>query len=625
VRRTLRAALAGTLFALAAALPAAAKIDVHATVEPTLVGLGETTTLTIEVTIDRLSNLSVSPKFELENLEIAAPVEQANDMHFGSGGLSRTFRSVWRFRPAAVGTAAVRKITIEVNGTVIPFPDREIRVQRTPTRPPDQPDDQPLDPFDRFFGRLPSFHNPLRPSRQPDLFLREEVEPRQAVVGQQVLYTVYLYSRRDVQVASPAAVPGFKGFWVRDIPQPQRLQAEFVEMDGQRYARVAILRKALFPIRPGSYTIEPTTFDFAVREVESTWFGPPIAHDEPVRLSTQAARVEVTPLPPAPPGFTGAVGDVSLLASLAPQRIRVGEASTLTLTLVGAGNLQGVADPSLKLPPGIEATPPQHEGRDSLDGLRVQGQRRWTFAVVPKRTGSFAIKPPPVPYFDPGSRQFRTAAAMPLTLSVLPPAPVAAAGAHSRAAQLGSPNGEGETGGGSPLSHFDPRIAIPWTIAGLSTATVLLLLLRRKRPASARGFGFAQPPGSGSAGKGSAGSGPAQPPGAAAIAASAHDDLRRALAEAASESRPRALAQRLEEAWRAFFARRLGLPPEAGGSRWLDQLAERGLDPALRGELAALVEDLRYLRQAPQLASIGELQRDVVARSERLSERFRGR
>jgi hypothetical protein len=315
------------------------------------------------------------------------------------------------------------------------------------------------------------------------------------------------------------------------------------------------------------------------------------------------------------------------LASLAPQRIRMGEASTLTLTLVGAGNLQGVADPSLKLPPGIEATAPQHEGRDSLDGLRVQGQRRWTFAVVPKRAGSFAIKPPPVPYFDPGSRQFRTAAAMPLTLSVLPAAPAAGVGAHSTtAARPGSSSGEGETGGGSPLSRIDPRLAIPWTLAGLSTATALLLLLRRRRPATARGFdlaGFdsAQQPGPGSA---QLPGGAGQPAGGTA-AKQAHDDLRRALAEAASESRPRALAQRLEEAWRAFFARVLDLPSEATGARWLDHLAERGLDPALRGELATLVDDLRYLRQAPQLASVGELQREVLARSERLSNRLRSR
>lgn len=587
------------LSGLACALPAAAKIEIRATLSPQRIGVGEIATLTVEVRNDSLSSLRFRPHFELDNFELAGEVEQVNDLVYGSNGLTRTFRVFWRLRPLRTGTAAIRKISIEVNGAVLPLTDREVKVQSQPTMPPEDPlGGQDDDPFGGFFGRIAEPLRRLREPRQPALFLRQEIEPKNAVVGQQTLYTVYLYARRDVEAMSQDVLPKFKGFWVRDIPQGQRLRSDFVEIGGETYARVAVVRKALFPLRAGLYHLEPASFDFAVRAIDNNFFGPTIERSEPVHLISPPTNVNVLPLPAAPPGFAGAVGRVTLLASLTPQQVRVGEAATLTLSLGGEGNLHTIDDLKVLPPPGLELSTPQHDGRDEVRGTTVLGDRTWTFSVIPKGTGSFTLQPPRVSYFDPRMGEYRIAAASPLTLTVLP--------AEAKTARVA------ETGDGAPEAGPSRaerlRQALPWGIAGLSTlgALTALAALLRRRP--------------------KLGSGPAEvlrplPAGTeqAAIA------LRQALDLAARESRASAFAQKTQAAWRSFLEAACALPPGTPTARWGDALAPQGRNGALRADLEKLLEDLRYLRYAPQLASVDDVRGEAVAAGERLLGQLGGR
>jgi hypothetical protein len=94
--------------------------------------------------------------------------------------------------------------------------------------------------------------------------------------------------------------------------------------------------------------------------------------------------------------------------------------------------------------------------------------------------------------------------------------------------------------------------------------------------------------------------------------------LRAALAQA----QPRHAAGEAEQAWRDFLRERYAVPTDTAPTQWPGLLAARGLGPALGGELLRLLEDLHYLRYAPQLASTDSLQRDLLERSRRLARRL---
>jgi hypothetical protein len=584
-----RRALPLLLF-LALAGPAYATIEVQARLEPEVLGLGETATFTVQIEGTGFGRMGFRPpEFDLENFEIVGGPYQQEDIRFANGRLTRTFKISWRLRPLTTGTARVNAIAVRVRGATVQIGDREVEVQEEPTGrgSGDAPGE---DPLDRFLDRMPWQRRPE--PNTPGVFLRADVTPQQPFVGEQVLYTVHLYTRQDILAANAREVPTFRGFWVRDVPQPQSLPTELVDIGGERYGRVVLLQKALFPLRPGEHAIEPSAMDLVVRTFERRFFGPPLSRHEELSLRTPPRTVNVRPLPAAPARFGGAVGQLSLAARLEPAEIRLGEAATLTVTLAGAGNLQGVEAPQVTAPAGLDLLPPQQAGDEELQGTRVHGSRTWSFPVVPRRPGRHTLEVPPVSYFDPRSGQYRTAAASPVAFTALPRTPLPGGGElHGvRGAAFAAQQGADR------WSSLVPWLfALPWALA-------LVLTLARKRASAGR---------------------PAPPRSDVRNGGAAWRRTEQRLAEIAAETRPRQAAARIEEAWREFLEERWEIPAATASARWGDLLAERGAEPEAARELAGLIGDLHYLRYAPQLCSIDALRDEALDRSRRLLRRLR--
>jgi hypothetical protein len=579
---------------------AAAEVRVRATLGPERIGVDETATLSIEAQGGGFGNLRFRPDFDLENFEVVGGPYQYEDVRLGNGRLARSFRISWRLRALSTGRARVRDLRIRIQGDVVVLGTREIRVQEEPTglSAPAQGGFEPEDdPFDRLFGRwTPPWDR--RPSR-PDAFLRAEVRPIRPVVGQQVLYTVYLYTLVDVSAVTPSQLPDFKGFWVRDIPQPQKLPTDMVELEGKRYGRVVLIQKALFPLRAGPHPIQATEMDVLVRTIDRSLFGPAtISRPQQVHLRTPAMAVDVQELPEAPPGFTGAVGRMDLAAKVEPSEVRLGEAATVTLTLAGEGNLHGIPEPRLPQVPGLDVLPPQQEGDDRVVGTVIRGDRTWSYAVVPERAGSYRLELPQFTYFDPEAGKYQVASAPPVRITALPPPPKE----PDRSASL-RPSASPDRSEPSAPSRFEPlrsarawRESLPWILA-VPSALALVAVLVRRRQAS-----------------------PAKP--ARITDREARHRLEQGLREAGAETRPRHLAARIEESWRGFLEARWEIPPGTPTTRWADLLAEHGADPEAARELVGLADDLHYLRYAPQLSSCDTLCREVLERCRRLTRRL---
>lgn len=582
----MNAALAACL-CLAAALPAAADPPVIKVVlEPAVIGLGETATFTIEVRSTDLSSVHFRPDFKLDNLELAGGPGRFDNVQMVNGSFSRSFTMTWRLRSLGVGKAAVRSLRLEVGDKVIQMRDREITVQEAPTGQADEPAGEAGgaetdDPFERFFG--PMLQRRPAPARRPAVFLRAEVQPEHPFPGQQVLYTVYLYTRDDITSMAAREMPTFRGFWVRDVPQPQHLPTDMVSVGDERYGRVVVVQKALFPLRPGHYTIEPASMDLMAQVVESRWFGPPLSRPEQVTLKTPPLPVDVQPLPPAPAGFAGAVGQMALTARLEPAQVRLGEASTLTVTLAGRGNVQGVAEPQIAPPPGLKVFPPQQQGEEKVVGTTVQGSRTWSWVIVPERAGQATLQVPEIPFFDPQSGRYKVASAPPLEVTVLAPATA------STPSMLRSIRNAAAGPAHGPLSW--PRL-LPWLFA-VPLGIALAILARRRREQ------------------------------ALAVPATAFATAEQHLKETEGEVRPRQAAARIEQAWRELLAARWGVPAGTPSTRWGEELRARGADPAAAEELARLADDLHYLRYAPQLSATGTLSTEALSRSRRLLRSLR--
>jgi hypothetical protein len=260
----------------------------------------------------------------------------------------------------------------------------------------------------------------------PMAFVTQQVDVQDPYVHQQVVYT-FRFLRRVQSVEAQWDPPSFQGFWVEDLGTERQYQKV---VNGQRYA-VTELKKALYPLSAGRSEIPETLLtcklvipqEGSLRGRDgffgSSFFGSR-ARTLTKNLRAEAIPIQVRQLPEEgrPEGFQGLVGNLSIQAEAGETRFRMGDSTTLTVTVTGNGNLRDLVAISPEDIPGFKVYPdkPTFEmdiRRDSLYGTKV-----FKKALVPVETGSLRIPPQEVPYFDPdkGSYQIASTAPIPLTI-----------------------------------------------------------------------------------------------------------------------------------------------------------------------------------------------------------------
>ncbi len=601
-----RAALAGAAllaaFLLGPAAPMGAaqqRIEATAMLEPGLIGVDELASFTITVTSGGFGGLDVHPAFELDNFEVAGGPFQSQSQRWVNGTTSSSLQLTWRLRPKQVGPARVRAIALTVEGQAMRLSDKEIQVQKeAPPGRPAEPSPQTqgaFDPFEDLFDRVGVGRRRVQApaeSDRPKVFLKAELEPPSVYVGQQSTYTLWLYTQTDVGPFQPSHLPAFKGFWVREIPQPAELKLDWIQQNGERFGRVAMLRRALFPLQAGHFEVEPTEVDLVARLAEIGPFGTPFGRSETLHLKTEALALDVQPLPPSPAGFTGAVGDLAVSARLDRSALSVGEAATLTIRSTGRGNLQSLKAPALAIPDGLRAFPPRQENAERLTEGTLVSSQEWSYVLVPQRAGTYDLPALALPFFDPATKQYRSATTRPLALSVTGAAtPSADAKPAPAAAAAASKSPEAGAGAARPSGR-------PWIwAAGAGILVGGLLgagtLLRKGRTPGSRAPGRSL-----------------------AVAV-------KAIAAAAPEASPRETAAALEDAFRHHLEARFEIAPGTPVSQWHSRLIAGKVDPAAATALADLTKELHYLRYAPELAAADALRADALARSRRLARALR--
>lgn len=567
-RRGARGAVAAAVLGFAAAVSAgAAEPTVSSTLDPPEVTAGGIAHFTIEVRGGMFTRVRFRPDFELDNLEPVGRPAHSDEIRMVNGRTSRIYRVTWPLRAIAPGPARVYSVRIVVGDETLMVPDAETRVVEAPrvgSAPRQDPDGRPP-------GARP--HWPA----QPKLFLHAEITPDDPWTGQQVLYTLWLYSQVPVASISLSRAPEAPGCWVEEIPVAgDRLEWQRTTVDGTQMQRAPLLRRALFPLRPGRHRIAPAEVSLLVRDGRSDPFRafrtpvlPQVLHSAPI-------DIEARPLPPPPPGFSGAVGQIDISARVEPPELRVGEHATLELALAGSGHLRGVTAPAVADQPGLEVLPPAESGGSAVAGETVGTERSWSYPLVPAEAGLWRLPPVELGYFDPEAGEYRVASSRPLLL-------------RAWAGDAASADGSGLEPHPVRSAALPPAVgparwrrALPWLFA-LPWALVLATVVLRHRGARRH-----------------------------------PEEWRRfhhALEAARDEDRPRRAATALEAAWRGYLATRWRVPPELPAASWPEHLAAGGTDPVATDALGTLVHDLQDLRQAPQLSAVSALAAELIERS----------
>jgi hypothetical protein len=490
---------------------------------------------------------------------------QSTQVSIVNGRMSQSRRYTWALQPRAVGAAEVG--AVRAGDQVAPAIPIEVVAGSVRPTPPPRRDPFGLDPFgDPFAEMLGRRRGPAPPVK----LLVEAVPSRVRLrVGEPLVLTYSLLTQTavaDLQFKEP---PQFAGFWVEDLERPETSPSgEAVTFEGEAYRRFPLMRKLLFPTRAGSLTLPPATLRIGLARQGFFDTG------GVVERATKPVTVAVDPLPEAP-GFSGAVGRFRASASLDRDVVPLGEAATLRFRVEGTGNLKWIDRAPEVAVAGARVFPPQARSDLRTTSAGIAGSRTWEFVVVPETGGEVEVPPLRFSYFDPAAGRIVTAETAPLALRVeggtvaggLPVPPpragaVRAAGALPLRSDLDRP----------PVAGLSPR--------SLALLAGLALLLHAGIGAAARLRPAAR-------GKSARTASPR------AVRAALRD-LERA-GEAASKEQAASLVEKALH--------------EAFGDLPDDDESDRAR--AVR----ALLDDVRFVRYAPQLGEYRDRVEDLVARA----------
>lgn len=364
---------------------------------------------------------------------------------FGTGqGMVRQSKrqSVYSFTAVAdaPGKKVIDPVIVEVDGKRFQSEPHALVIAASASA--GRPAPSPPDPFGQMpslLGQIPSPFGPpddqvqpgdpgqaptalpgeLEGARvDPDYFVQTEVSKRQAVVGEVLVVTVYLYSAWQIADVDVSREPGTEGFWVENLlPGNRRLEFEPVRVGGKNYDRAVLRKLAVFPIRAGTLTIAPAVVDLEIRR------GGFFSSRKAVKRASVPVQIEVaaTPADKRPAGFDPAnVGRYSFKAEVDRTSVAVGEPVTLTMTVRGEGNLRNLSLPAVGEVKGFKSYDPESETEVTASGETVTGTRTSRTLLIPKEPGAFTIPRLAFSFFDPAAGEYRTEAGGPFTITVRP-------------------------------------------------------------------------------------------------------------------------------------------------------------------------------------------------------------
>jgi hypothetical protein len=248
-------------------------------------------------------------------------------------------------------------------------------------------------------------------------------------VGEPLLLTYFIYTQTSITDIGFTDAPQYPGFWSEDLEQPkENPRGEVATLEGERFQRFPILRKLLFPTKAGKLTVPAASFRIGVPR--QSFFDP---GTPAVRRSSDPVVVSVDPIPEGA-GFSGAVGRFRATATLDKSSVALGGAATLRFRVEGSGNLKWIDKGPEVVMPGAKVYPPttKSELRAGPDGLT--GSKTWEFVVVPETTGALQVPPLSFSYFEPSSERLERSETQALSLAVGGAAPAGALPAAAAAA-----------------------------------------------------------------------------------------------------------------------------------------------------------------------------------------------
>lgn len=385
-----------------------------------MVGMSETVVYRLTLEGADIGRIGTPEPPETEGLALANPFPTARrETTVARGIVVQRLIFEWTYRPLREGTATFRPLTLRA-GSATYTTDAvtvTVRGQGSPALggPPPAVSSSPAPP-------------PLTTDlTEQDVFVRASVSSNRARVNEQILVEYHLYFKPNLIFNERAGIRLAEGwdapdFWREELEVSSNPVPDVVTIGQTTYKRITLKHVALFPTREGTLRVSPLRIEARVAPSTRTRLlgmqdlaGP----EQSIVRGSGPVTVQVSALPSAPAGFSGAVGALTLSAEASRTEIEPGQSTRIRVAVQGRGNLGMVQVPELVLPDGLEALPGRVERRLTRDASGVSGIVTQDIDVVARQPGRYALPALSLVSWNPATGTYATSETAPIELRVI--------------------------------------------------------------------------------------------------------------------------------------------------------------------------------------------------------------
>ena len=237
-----------------------------------------------------------------------------------------------------------------------------------------------------------------------------------------------LYIRNGLRYRSQMPTITSAGFSEIKLPRPVESQEV---VDGKSFV-VYTFRTLTSPLQLGWLALGPAqaamdVFVDSGRRPRLPGFNDPFfdgffggaGETKRISVASPPVPVHVLPLPDEgkPADFTGAVGRFAFDVSANPTTLRAGEPITLTIRVIGQGNIATLAPPKFTPPEGFKSYEPVVKSKQN-DEMGFTGEKVFEQVIVPLSPRASLIPPVTFSFFDPETGHYQTLSRGPIQLTV---------------------------------------------------------------------------------------------------------------------------------------------------------------------------------------------------------------
>jgi hypothetical protein len=287
-------------------------------------------------------------------------------------------------------------------------------------------------------GGLVEDNSELAAGENPDekirknFFLRAEVSKNECYVGEPLMAVFKAYSRLDAN-SQVLRRPSLSGFSVVEMVDAYSNRPQVERYNGENYFVHLIRKVQLFPLQPGTFTIEPAEVESIIHLRRSSKPGIRIRdlfrkRNSDASLEKQMVfetppltiKVNALPLKDQPDDYAGAVGDFILHLQMNDTVFAAREPNIVRLTISGTGNFPLVTEPHVSWPASAEISGPTVAEQVNKYAYPLSGVKTYQFSIEHRDTGTFIIPPVKFSYFDARTKSYKTAQSKDLRYTVSP-------------------------------------------------------------------------------------------------------------------------------------------------------------------------------------------------------------